>query len=109
MFASTTDTFGQVILEAQASALPVVAVDQGGPASLVAHGETGLLCGADRDELAQSRLTLLHTPLLAQRLRRAALTAVRNRTWEASLGRLAAGYRSALLRPRRAAGAREVA
>ncbi len=109
MFASTTDTFGQVILEAQASGLPVVAVGQGGPASLISHGETGLLCGADRDELARALLTLLHTPLLAQRLRKAALAAVRDRTWEASLERLAAGYRSALLRPRPAAGARDAA
>ena len=31
LFCSQTDTFGQVVLEAQASGLPVVAVDAGGP------------------------------------------------------------------------------
>src|SRR5262249_42896826 len=35
LFASQTDTFGQVILESQASGLPVVAVDEGGPSSLI--------------------------------------------------------------------------
>ena len=35
LFPSATDTFGQVILEAQASALPVVAVAEGGPLSLI--------------------------------------------------------------------------
>ncbi len=34
LFPSATDTFGQVILEAQASGLPVVAVAEGGPLSL---------------------------------------------------------------------------
>ena len=35
LFASRTDTFGQVLLEAQASGLPVVAVAEGGPTSIV--------------------------------------------------------------------------
>ena len=47
MFCSQTDTYGQVLLEAQASGLPVVAVAAGGPAELVAHGRSGLLCSPD--------------------------------------------------------------
>ena len=47
LFASRTDTFGQVLLEAQASGLPVVAVGEGGPTSIVTDGVTGRLCPAD--------------------------------------------------------------
>ena len=96
LFPSQTDTFGQVILEAQASGLPVVAVDAGGPASLIQHGESGLLAPADADVLADAALSILDGPLLAERLRVGALAAVRGRTWDAALGRLAAGYRRAL-------------
>jgi glycosyltransferase involved in cell wall biosynthesis len=106
LFASRTDTFGQVILEAQASGLPVVAVDVGGPASLISDGDTGLLAAPEPAALAQALLTLVRTPLLAQRLRRNALAAVQERTWDASMAQLAAGYRSALAHTRQAGQAR---
>jgi glycosyltransferase involved in cell wall biosynthesis/predicted metal-dependent phosphoesterase TrpH len=96
MFASRTDTFGQVLLEAQASGLPVVAVAEGGPTSLIEHGETGLLLDADAAALADALHQIVENRLLAERLRRAALQSVGARTWEASLGRLADGYRRAL-------------
>ena len=47
LFPSRTDTFGQVVLEAQASGLPVIAVDEGGPATLVRDGATGVLRPSD--------------------------------------------------------------
>jgi glycosyltransferase involved in cell wall biosynthesis len=96
LFASQTDTFGQVILEAQASGLPVVAVAEGGPVSLIEHGETGLLASADAAELADALTSLVTAPLLAERIRLGALTAIRTRTWAASLQQLAAGYEAAL-------------
>ena len=96
LFASETDTFGQVLLEAQASGLPVVAVGKGGPASLIESGATGLLTEPDADALAESVLSLVRAPLLRERLRRAALAGVRERTWEAALERLATGYRRTL-------------
>jgi glycosyltransferase involved in cell wall biosynthesis len=109
LFASVTDTFGQVILEAQASGLPVVAVDEGGPACLIDNGETGLLTAADPDALAASLLSVTQTPLLAQRLRRAALATVRERTWEGSLAQLGQGYGAALARTTRSARGAQVA
>jgi glycosyltransferase involved in cell wall biosynthesis len=107
LFASQTDTFGQVVLEAQASGLPVVAVNEGGPASLIEHGETGLLTAPDPNALAGAVRQIAGGPLLAERLRRAALAAVRTRTWDASLERLANGYRAALAED--VQGARSVA
>ena len=43
VFPSTTDTFGNVILEAQASGLPVIVTDQGGPVENILPNETGLV------------------------------------------------------------------
>jgi len=42
IFPSTTDTFGNVVLEAQASGLPVIVSDEGGPKELMKVGITGL-------------------------------------------------------------------
>jgi glycosyltransferase involved in cell wall biosynthesis len=47
LFPSTTDTFGNVVLEAQASGLPVIVTDSGGPQENVLPGETGLVVPAD--------------------------------------------------------------
>ncbi len=47
VFPSTTDTFGMVVLEAQACGLPAVVSDVGGPQELVASGETGFVVSAN--------------------------------------------------------------
>jgi glycosyltransferase involved in cell wall biosynthesis len=102
LFASRTDTFGQVILEAQASGLPVVAVAEGGPLELVEDGRTGRLCPPHRGALADAVLALAGDRRMRTRLSRAALAGVRGRTWERALGQLATGYRRALAPPARA-------
>ena len=45
VFPSTTDTFGNVVLEAQASGLPVIVMDRGGPAEIVRRHESGIIVG----------------------------------------------------------------
>jgi len=104
LFPSATDTFGQVILEAQASALPVIALAVGGPLSLIEDRVSGLLCEADAQPLADSVLELAGAPLLRERLASAALRSVRLRTWERTLERLADGYQQALALHNRGAG-----
>ncbi|HEX2416126.1 MAG TPA: glycosyltransferase [Thermoleophilaceae bacterium] len=96
LFASQTDTFGQVILEAQASGLAVVAVAQGGPLSLIEEGRSGRLCAPDPEALAAAVTELVASPVLRARLSKGGLAAVSARTWERSLERLAGGYRRAL-------------
>jgi glycosyltransferase involved in cell wall biosynthesis/predicted metal-dependent phosphoesterase TrpH len=96
LFPSATDTFGQVILEAQASGLPVVAVAEGGPLSLIDDDVDGLLRPADPDAMASAVLALAASPLKRESLGLGALRAARRRTWERTLELLAAGYRQAL-------------
>jgi len=96
LFCSGTDTYGQVILEAAASGLPVVAVAEGGPATLIENRHTGLLCRPDADQIAGALLRLASSPELRDQLGSAAARAARERSWERSMGQLAAGYRRAL-------------
>jgi len=96
LFASRTDTFGQVILEAQASGLPVVAVAEGGPASLIEPDASGRLCPPSAAALGDAVALLAANPAERARLAARALRAVRERSWERAMGRLAAGYRAGL-------------
>jgi glycosyltransferase involved in cell wall biosynthesis/predicted metal-dependent phosphoesterase TrpH len=96
LFCSSTDTYGQVILEAAASGLPIVAVAEGGPAALIENRHTGLLCRPDPDHLAGTLLQLASAPELRRRLGEAGARAARQRSWERSMAQLAAGYRRAL-------------
>ncbi|HEV7399877.1 MAG TPA: glycosyltransferase [Solirubrobacterales bacterium] len=96
LFCSTTDTYGQVVLEAGASGLPVVAVAEGGPASLVENRHTGMLCRPDADHIAGTVLQLAASPLLRRHLGASAVRAAQGRSWERALEQLAEGYRRAL-------------
>lgn len=56
------EDFGLTPLEAMASGKPVVAVNEGGFKETIVHGKTGLLVGADRDELAMAVLSVSKEP-----------------------------------------------
>jgi len=66
VFPSATDTFGNVVLEAQASGLGVIVSDEGGPRELIAEGETGLVfrAGNRADLVSAIRLLAADRPRL---------------------------------------------
>ena len=59
VFPSTSDTFGMVVLEAQAFGLPTVVADVGGPPEIVTHGRTGYALPSDDPEIWLQTLTRL--------------------------------------------------
>ncbi|HVC93983.1 MAG TPA: glycosyltransferase [Pirellulales bacterium] len=83
VFPSTTDTFGNVVLEAHASGLPTIVSNQGGPAENVVDGETGLVVDVgERGALRSAMRTLLDDPDLRGRLGSAAISNAGQSRWE---------------------------
>src|SRR5438477_9805029 len=82
VFPSTTDTFGNVILEAQASGLPVIVSDSGGPKELVEDGMNGLITRShDIEDFTRAIRSLVSDPALRIRMAKSARSSVTDRSW----------------------------
>ena len=86
------ETFCQVVQEAMASGVPVVAPAIGGPRDLIEHESTGLLYGPGKSaEMVSHVSRLMSDDLLHARIARAGNAWVQGRTWSA-LGDQLIGY-----------------
>ena len=95
-FPSRTDTFGNVVLEAQACGLPVIVTDEGGPREAVRHGETGLVCGPSGPfTLALALSWLLRDPARRTQMGAAARRYALTRSWPLALEPLFDAWREA--------------
>jgi glycosyltransferase involved in cell wall biosynthesis len=89
VFPSTTDTFGNVVLEAQASGLAAIVSNQGGPAEVVEHRRAGLIFDtADPDSLAAAMSCLRRDETMRARFGQAALQNARHNSWAQVLDHL---------------------
>ncbi len=85
VFPSATDTFGNVVLEAQASGLPVIVSDRGGPCENMLRDETGLIFPAgDADALLRAIIHLIDTPERIEYMGKRARRHVERRTFDAT-------------------------
>jgi glycosyltransferase involved in cell wall biosynthesis len=94
LFPSTTDTFGNVVLEAQASGLPVIVTDEGGPKENLISGKTGFIVSAgDTDAFVNRVAELMDNRKLLEEMGKNAREYMESRSFEASYIKLWESYR----------------
>jgi glycosyltransferase involved in cell wall biosynthesis len=91
---SVHEQFGQVLIEGMACGLPVIAVNNHGPATIVDDGETGLLVPPDdEDAMAEALVRIVADDDARRRMGRAAYEHSRARySWPALAARVARVY-----------------
>ena len=93
----TEETFGQTIQEAQASGLPVVAPDRGGPKFIIDSGKNGFLVNPDVPNAYRNQvIELIESPELRKSIGQAAREAVAGKSWHANNAQLFEHYRTAI-------------
>jgi glycosyltransferase involved in cell wall biosynthesis len=103
VFPSETDTYGNVVLEAMASGVPVVVTAAGGPRFLVRECVTGLVC-RDAGDMANAVTRLMRDRPMREAMRQAARRRAVQASWDRVFDRLYDAYRTAPFAPRVAAG-----
>ncbi len=81
VFPSETDAFGNVIQEANASGVPSLVTDQGGPKFIVRHGETGFVC-KNFQEFVNYSLELMHNREKLLKMKEASREFAVSRSWD---------------------------
>jgi glycosyltransferase involved in cell wall biosynthesis len=97
VYASETETMGNVILEAMSAGLPVVAADAGGVSGLVDHGVNGFLFTPRHAHQAADYVRqILYSADRREQMSMAAVASVQSRTWKNAGERVRACYQQVI-------------
>lgn len=98
LFSSLTETFGNVVPEAMASGLAVLAFDYAAAAQLIRHGQSGLLAPLDdASALRAHAQALVHAPAQVAALGAAARAVAERQGWDRIVEQIEAEYAAAVL------------
>jgi len=95
LFPSTTDTFGNVVLEAMASGVPAIVSAHGGPRFIIEDGVSGIVAGR-ADQFADAVLALKSNPDRHAGMRDAARRLAREASWGAVFEQVYRAYAACL-------------
>jgi glycosyltransferase involved in cell wall biosynthesis len=99
---STTEAFGNVTLEAMASALPVIAVKSTGATNLVTHGKSGFLAEpGDYESIADELATYARKPEVRRKHGQAGLAVAKRHDWDRENSAVLRTYNRVIERKRR--------
>lgn len=98
VFPSLTDTFGNVVNEAQASGVPCLVMDRNGPGEIITPGQTGLLAPTE-ESFAEGIIRLARDERLRKEMGRAAAESARERSWDKVFARLWSVYGQVVRHP----------
>jgi glycosyltransferase involved in cell wall biosynthesis len=109
VFPSQTDTFGNVVLEAMASGVPVIVSGCGGPKFLVQPGKNGYVAG-DFDDFVDALMDLRTHPNLHAHMSQGARATAMRHSWSAVFEQVYARYEEVLAKgdPGRIAPSRNI-
>ncbi len=82
VFPSETETFGNVVQEANASGVPAIVTDQGGPKFIVRHNETGFIA-ENTGEFVKYSLELMNDAEKLAKMKRLSRKFAQSRSWDA--------------------------
>jgi phosphatidylinositol alpha 1,6-mannosyltransferase len=94
IFPSDTDAYGNVVQEANASGVPCIVTDQGGPKFIVQEGETGFVA-KNLDDFVRYSIELIDDREKLDRMKRQSLEFAMTRSWDSVFDNVYKTYREA--------------